>query len=129
MHDRPDVDELLRAVELLLDGQIVPALGGAPQYNARVAANVIRIVRRELAAEEAVIDAEWRGLDDLLGPQSRPASLTAMREALRERNAALSERIRAGDADSGEYRARVLAHVRATVRAKLEAANPEWLDG
>jgi hypothetical protein len=128
MQDRPDVDELLRAVEALLDGQIVPALSGAPQYNARVAANVIRTVRRELAGEDAAVDAEWRGLDELLGAAGRPASLAETRAALRERNAALSERIRAGDADAGEYRARVLAHVRMTVRAKLEASNPDWLE-
>ena len=68
MHDRPTVDELLRAVEVLLDEQLVPSLDGARKYNARVAANVIKIVRRELASEERQLDAEWRGLDVVLGP-------------------------------------------------------------
>jgi hypothetical protein len=51
-----------------------------------------------------------------------------MKAALRERNQALSARIRDGDADDGAFRQRVLAHVRDVVRAKLEVANPRWLE-
>jgi hypothetical protein len=127
MHDRPSVDELLRAVELLLDEQFVPTLDGARKYNARVASNVIKMVRRELQNEERQLDAEWRGLDVLLGAAERPRTLDALRQALRTRNEELSERIREGDADAGEFRALVLAHVRDTVHAKLEVSNPEWL--
>ncbi len=127
MHDRPTVDELLRAVELLLDEQLVPSLDGARRYNARVAANVVRIVRRELALEEKQLDAEWRGLDVLLGPMPRPPSLEVMRAALHTRNEALAERIRAGDADAGEWRVLVLAHVRDVVHAKLAVSDPAWL--
>ena len=126
MHDRPSVDELLRAVELLLDEQFVPTLDGARKYNARVASNVIKMVRRELQHEERQLDAEWRGLDVLLGAAERPRTLEALRQALRTRNEELSERIREGDADEGEFRALVLAHVRDTVHAKLEVSNPEW---
>lgn len=129
MHDRPTADELLRAVQTLLDEQLVPALSGAQKYNARVAANVIGIVRRELRGEEPALDAEWRGLDYLLGAESRPATLDATRRALHERNTELSERIRDGDADAGEFRALALAHLRDVTHAKLEASNPEWLEG
>lgn len=129
MHDRPSADELLRAVELLLDEQLVPALDGARKYNARVAANVIRTVRRELQHAERQADEEWRGLDIVLGAAPRPATPSALREALRARNAELSERIRAGDADSGDFRRLALAHVRDTVHAKLEVANPGWIEG
>ena len=129
MHDRPTVDELLRAVELLLDEQLVPSLDGSRKYNARVAANVIRIVRRELQHEERQLDAEWRGLDIVLGPAERPATLSSMRQALVERNRELSERIRAGDADAGRFRELVLAHVRDTVHAKLEVSDPGWIGG
>ncbi len=126
MHDRPTADELLRAVEVLLDEQLVPALEGARKYNTRVAANVIRIVRRELQLEERQLDAEWRGLDVVLGPAERPGSLEATRQMLRARNEELSERIRAGDADSGRFRDVVLAHVRDTIHAKLEVSDPGW---
>jgi hypothetical protein len=128
MHDRPTVDELLRGVELLLD-DFVSTLEGARSYNARVASNVVKAVRRELQLEERQLDAEWRGLDIVLGPEQRPATLHATRDSLRTRNEDLSERIRDGDADAGERRALVLAHVRDTVHAKLEVSNPEWLRG
>jgi hypothetical protein len=128
MHDRPNVDELLRAIELLLDEQLVPSLEGARKYNARVATNVVRIIRRELALEEKQLDAEWRGLDVLLGAMPRPASLEVSRAAVQTRTKELCERIRAGDADTGDWRAVVLAHVRDTVHAKLEVSDPGWLE-
>ena len=74
-------------------------------------------------------DAEWRGLDIVLGAAARPATLLAAKEALRGRNAELSERIRDGDADSGEFRALAVAHVRDTVHAKLEVSDPGWIEG
>jgi hypothetical protein len=129
MHDRPTVDELLRAVEALLDEQLVPTLDGARKYNARVASNVIKTVRRELQHDERQIDAEWRGLDIVLGAQARPATVDATKRALVERNEELSERIRAGDADAGAFRELVLAHVRDVVHAKLEVSNPRWVGG
>jgi len=128
MHDRPSVDELLRAVEVLFDEQLVPGLTGSRQYNARVAANVIRTVRRELQHEEPRLEQEWAGLDVLLGPARHPGSVAALKIALADRNAELSERIRNGHADDGEWRRLVFAHVRDTVHAKLEAANPKWLE-
>jgi hypothetical protein len=127
MQDRPTLDELLRGVELLLD-EYVKTLAGAGQYNARVAGNVVRTVRRELQHEELQLEQEWAGLDEVLGPAERPAGQAALREAIRQRTAELSERIRAGEADGGEWRRLVVAHVRDTVRAKLEVANPRWLE-
>lgn len=126
MHDRPTADELLRAVELLLDEQLVPALDGARKYNARVAANVVRIVRRELQHEERQLDSEWRGLDHILGPAQRPPALSALKGQLLERNRELAGRIREGDADAGRFRDLVLAHVRDTVHAKLDVSDPGW---
>lgn len=128
MQDRPTVDELLRAVEALFDEQLVPALTGARQYNARVAANVIRTVRRELEHEESRLEQEWSGLDGLLGVAERPRTLSELKTGVAARTAELSERIRAGDADSGEWRRLAIAHVRESVRAKLEASNPRWLE-
>jgi hypothetical protein len=128
MHDRPTVDELLRAVEVLLDEQLIPALDGSRQYNARVAANVIRTVRRELQLDESQIDAEWQGLDILLGPQQRPPTLAATKQALVGRNRELCDRTREGDADAGRFRDLAFAHVRETVHGKLEVSNPTWLE-
>ncbi len=127
MQDRPTYDELLAAVEHFLDAEIVPNVPGSRGFHARVAANAIRIVRRELATEEAHLDAEWSGLDALLGPAERPAARAALPAALRTRTATLCDRIRAGAADSGAYRDAVAEHVRRTVRDKLTVSDPELL--
>jgi hypothetical protein len=127
MQDRPTVDELLRGLELLLDEQFIPQLEGAHRYNSRVALNAVRIIRRELQNEERQIDAEWRGLDVVLGPAQRPPTLSEIKQALRDRNEELVERIRAGDADGEQFGALVRAHARDSVRAKLEVNDPGWL--
>lgn len=128
MQDRPTSDELLAAVERFLDEEIVPNVQGARGFHARVAANVIRIVRRELAAEEEQLAAEWAGLNHILGAASPPEDREAWRRAISERTAALCERIRQGEADAGPFRDAVWAHVRETVRRKLQVSNPGWLD-
>ena len=58
MQDRPDARELLDAVRAFLEEQVVPALDGTRQFHARVAANVLAIVGRELATGD---DALARG--------------------------------------------------------------------
>lgn len=126
MNDRPDATELLRAVERFLERDVVPATQGVVQFHARVAANVVAIVARELETEDAHAAAEWSGLGSLLGdaPSPAPAEREARRAALNARNARLVERIRAGDADSGPWREAVLAHLAQAVAAKLEVARP-----
>ena len=52
MQDRPTVPELLSAVTRLLDQEVVPNLSGSRQFYGRVAANVLRIVMRELEHAE-----------------------------------------------------------------------------
>ena len=129
MQDRPSVSELLDAVRAFLEEDVVPALEGPRQFHARVAANVLAIVGRELAGEEASLLAEWQRLAVVLGEDASapPARLEALRAAVRERTAALAERIRRGDADAGPFRDAVHAHVRATVEDKLRVANPRFV--
>jgi hypothetical protein len=127
MQDRPTYDELLAAVEHFLDTEIVPNVPGARGFHARVAANAIRIVRRELGLEDEQLAAEWEGLDTLLGAQPRPDGREALRAAIRARNEALAAAIRDGRADIGEWAADVYAHVRQTVRDKLRVSDPELL--
>ncbi len=57
MQDRPTYDELLAAVERFLSQEIVPNTEGARRFHARVAANVLGIVRRELEREEEQLAA------------------------------------------------------------------------
>ena len=128
MQDRPNYDELLAAVERFLDDEVVAKGEGAQRFHGRVAANVIRIVRRELEHEEAQLASEWESLDALLGEAPRPRDRAALRLVLAQRNEELSERIRSGDADGGDFRDAVLAHVRETIRDKLAVTNPGWLE-
>jgi len=127
MQDRPTYEELLAAIERFLDEEIVPNTPGARAFHARVAANAIRTIRRELDSEERQLAAEWTGLDGLLGPAERPGSRAALRDLIVARNSELCERIRAGEADHGLFRERVLEQVRRTVSDKLLVSNPQLL--
>jgi hypothetical protein len=124
MQDRPTYDELLAFIETFFDEEIVPNMPGSRGFHARVAANAIRIVRRELERREEALAAEWEGLDGLLGTAERPEGSAAMAEAIRGRNAELCERIRDGEADSDA----VFEHVKRTVAEKLRATDPGLLE-
>jgi hypothetical protein len=127
MQDRPTFDELLTAIEHFLDNEIVPNVPGSRGFHARVSANAIRIIRRELAMEEEHLTSEWRGLDDLLGAEPLPADRATLRSELLRRNEKLCERIRDGDADEGAFKGQVIAHTRAVVADKLRVTNPDLL--
>lgn len=127
MQDRPDALELLNAVRVFLEEQVVPALEGTLQFHARVAANVLAIVGREITFGEDALRSEWSRLGALLG-ETAPASERGadLAGAIRDRNEVLAARIRAGDADTGAWRADVLAHLRATSTERLTIANPKY---
>ncbi len=127
MQDRPTYDELLAAIERFLDDEIAAKSEGAHRFYGRVAANTLRIVRRELEREDEQLAREWAGLDTLLGPATRPAGRRELREAIASRSGELCERIRRGEADADPFRQAVLDHVRQTVRDKLLVTNPGWL--
>jgi hypothetical protein len=101
MADRPSSQELLSAVERFLDEDLVPDLKGRQQFLARVAANALRLVAREMpegAPDPSGVDPE-----------------------------ALSRQIRAGDFAGAEERQELLALLRGEVRQKLSIANPRLL--
>ena len=102
MQDRPTTMELLEAVREFLEREVLPALTvHGLKYRTRIALNLLRIVEREIPGREARV-----------------------REASHE----LCERIRAGAADAGPWRARVLAHVGAIVEEKLAINDPQRLE-
>jgi len=127
MQDRPSARELLEAVERFLERDVVGALEGPKQFHARVAANVMRILARELELGPRFLRAEWQRLEDVLGPTAAPESESARADTVRVRTRELCERIRRGDADADPWRARVLAHVRRTVEEKLAIVKPGML--
>lgn len=128
MQDRPTREELLEAAQHFLENQVVPALEGRSKFHARVAANVLAIVGRELATEARDLAQEWRRLDAVLGPAAMPLEIAALKRALCERTETLCERIRRGDADAGQFRRQVVDHVRQTVLEKLAATNPRLFE-
>ena len=130
MNDRPSATELLAAVEQFLEEQVVPALEGPARFHARVAANVVRQVAREIETEETHLAREWDGLAVLLGDESPPPGDRALlREELLARNEELARRIRAGRADAGPWRAALLEHLARTVADRLDVAQPRRRGG
>ena len=130
MQDRPTIDELLDALRRFVEHDVVPNLSGGRQFHARVAANVLAIIGRELRDGDGFLRAEWRRLDALSGaPAGAPPSDAAeLRAAVVAMNEALAARIRAGDVDDEPARAAVVAHLRATIEEKLRIANPRYLE-
>lgn len=114
--DRPSAADLLDAVREFLEGEAVPGLEGRASFHARVAANVVAIVRRELTLGPRFAAAERERLRGLLGRDGSPEELTAE----------LARRIRDGSLD--DRMAEVTEHVRRTVEEKLAIANPRMLE-
>ena len=110
LHDRPTARELVTAVREFLEGDVMDATEGRVQFHTRVSINALRMVERELelGASQAADHA---------------AALAALGMA---DEAELAAAIREGRLDdrAGE----VLNAVRQTVRAKLEVANPRYLE-
>ena len=108
-HDAPDASELAAVVREWLRDDVVAATEGAVQYQARVAANVLGIVQRELDGAPARVDAEAERL--------ATAGLTDQD--------ALATAIRSGDRSFAEPAIR--AAVWGSVVDKLAVANPPLL--
>ncbi len=129
MQDRPTSIELLEAAADFVDRELVPAIEGARQFQARVAANVMRIVAREIKLEDPLVRSEVKALARLLGRDAPHLhSLDDLRAAVASMGEELTAKIRAGEADDGARRREVLAVVRQSVENKLRIANPRYLD-
>jgi Domain of unknown function (DUF6285) len=116
MHDRPTAAELVASVREFLERDVMTSTEGRVSFHARVAANVLGVVERELALGSEHEELQRAALADLLGHDGALPELEAQL-AMRIRNTTLDHR-----------RAEVVAHVRNSVRAKLEVANPEYLE-
>ena len=112
----------------LLDQEVVPNLSGSRQFYGRVAANVLRIVMRELehAEDQASRRVAAPGRAAVEPPSDRPGRRRC-KTLIWQRTAELCARIRNGEADRGPYREQVLAHLRQTTHDKLVISNPKWI--
>ena len=108
LYGRPTAAELIAAVADFLDNDVRGAIEGPVNFHARVAANVLRIVEREL----------------LDGPAADVAS--ALQELGYASETELAMAIRAGDLDDRPDD--VLASLRTIVRRRLDVAHPGYAD-
>jgi hypothetical protein len=67
MQDTPDPTEILAAVAVLMRETIMPLLSGHPNYQVRVAANALDLVRRQIELQAGYDGAECARLKALLG--------------------------------------------------------------
>ena len=107
----------LRILDVLLDvlERVQPAVPDATHaYEKRVALNLLRTVRREIAVADNLLDEEC----------SRLAALLAEEGGVTVLNIALCERIRHRQIDTGEPG--LLRHLRRTTLAKLAIDNPRY---
>jgi hypothetical protein len=111
LHDLPSAAQLLEAVREFLTEDVMNSTEGRVRFHARVAANVLAIVERELEL----------GAAQRLRHREQLARLGVLSEA------ELARAIRDGALD--DRLDEVLAVVRETVRAKLAVANPRHLAG
>jgi hypothetical protein len=120
---------LLEAAADFVDRELVPTIEGARQFQARVVANVMRIVAREIKLEDPLVRGEVKALARLLGRDAPHLhSLDDLRAVAASMGEELTANIRAGAADTGDWRREVLAVVRQSVEDKLRIANPRYLE-
>jgi hypothetical protein len=114
VQDTPDPPEILNAVAVLLRETITPLLTGSANYQVRVAANALDLVRRQLELQPAGDDAERRRLIALLGREG----------TLEELNRALCVAIEQHELDIASPG--VAEHLWATTMAKLAVDQPSY---
>ena len=114
MQDPPTVTELLEATASFLREVAVPQLSGHASFHARVAANALDIVKRELELRPAAERDEHARLQTLLHTDG---SLDAL-------NSLLSRRIAAGEV--GLQTPGVAEHLWATTLAKVAIDQPTY---
>jgi hypothetical protein len=110
LYGRPTAIELVEAVREWIEGDVRSATDGRVQFHTRVAANALKVIERQLALAPAHETTYAAGL----------ASLGCADDA------ELCRRIRSGELDDRIDEVRAL--VAASVRSKLEVANPRWLE-
>jgi len=114
MMDQPSMRELVEAVREFLEQKAMPELKGHNAFHARVAANALAIVARQLEQGPQAEAAELERLRALLGRDGTPEEL----------NRALCQAIRSSELDvlSPELQ----QHLERTARAKIEIDQPNY---
>jgi len=115
MQPRPTASEILTVVAEVIEQTIVPALTGPAQHQARVAANLVGIVEREIR----------------LGPDVDAHELAMLRtrvpdvgDDVRDARSRLVAELRAGAADDPATEREIWEQLFASVRADLTICKP-----
>lgn len=126
--DRPDAAELLDAVAEFLASEVSEWVPREERFQVLVAANLCAILGRELRAGDAPLHDDLALMGELLeaDPPTTPRGGVELRDAVRESEAELARRLRAGDLD-GDLEA-VASRLRCHLRRKLEIARPGYAD-
>jgi len=114
MMDQPSMRELVEAVRRFLETRAMPELKGHTAFHARVAANALGIVARELESGGIASGAEKARLEKLLGSKG----------TLEELNRLLCSRIR--DGQIGLDTPGLADHLEQTTRDKVSIDQPNY---
>jgi hypothetical protein len=136
MYDHPTAAELIAAARLQIEQHVIPTIAEPRlRFQTLVAANVLAIVERELAAGETHLAAAWQRMAELESSDEPPRSgevaavgRAALGAAVAAQAQRLCARIRAGAYDRGPRRKALLAHLRRTAEEELAVANPRYLE-
>lgn len=111
VHGSPTSAELVESVREWIERDVLPAAEGRTRFHARVAANVLAMVEREL----------------LVGPAQEVEHLERLASLQVSSDAELAAAIRNGSLDAHLDEIRDV--LRADVAARLAVANPTYADG
>jgi len=112
--DQPSMLELVEAVKSFIESKAIPELKGHTAFHARVAANALGIVAREIAEFPQAAAAEKERLVALLGHDG----------SLEDLNRELCARLRAGSLSLDDDALR--EHLEATTIAKVSIDQPNY---
>jgi hypothetical protein len=129
MTDRPTAAELVEAVRLLLEAEVIPVLTDTRlRFQTLVAANVLSIVGREMTSADVDVLKTWENLIAIMGAcDPLPPNPADWPLAVRRLAEDLCRRIRAGDYDEPIRFRNLSQQLRPLIVSKLAIANPRFL--
>jgi len=112
--DTPSIAQFIEAVSEFLEKEIQPAVEGRIAFTARIALNVLGIVKRELEL----------GPDFLTGEQDRLRGILGQDGSAEDLNTLLCKKIRDGSINYQD--GALIDHLRRTTLGKMSIDNPKY---
>ncbi len=128
MQDRPTLKELIRGISTFLETDLMPLLQEPLRFHTRIAANLLRIIEREIDLEHGYLLEEVERLKKLLSKASPSGdSIAELRAEILKLNEELCTRIREGETDDEQRQRKIIYHIKQTLIEKLEITNPRMI--